>query len=251
MPPTLDPNWKNVRIAFDDRRDVIVPGNHEATLQYCVEQLIHLANDSISDHGHFAVALSGGSTPKSIYEGLAASKYQKAVDWNKVFIFWSDERCVPRSHPDSNYRMAMEAGMSKLSIPQSNIFPMPSEGDLEKGAQEYENLILRKIPSKSFDLIMLGMGEDGHTASLFPKTHALHTNSRLIIPNYISQKSIWRMTMTFECINNARNIDIYVLGKNKSAMVHTIFNAPFDPDTLPIQRVGTRTSPKCKKSSSC
>lgn len=230
---------KNILFPMDERRDLIVPGDAEKTLQFCIELFISLANQAIANHNYFAAALSGGSTPKAIYQGLSSPKYASSVDWKKVFLFWSDERCVPHNHPESNYHMAMEAGISKLPIPSANIFPMPSEGNLEKGAEEYEKILLTKVPSGSLDLVMLGMGEDGHTASLFPKTHALHTQAKLVVPNYIPQKSIWRMTFTFECINKAHHTNIYVLGKSKAEMVKKIFTSSYEPDELPIQRVGT------------
>lgn len=226
-------------IAFDERRDVIVPGDYKTTIRYCVELFLKIAQDAIKDHGYFAVALSGGSTPKAIFHGILASEQKDLVDWSRVLLFWSDERCVPHSHPDSNYRMAMESGFSKLPIPKENIFPIEGEGDLEVNAKNYEKLIREKIPSKTFDLVMLGMGDDGHTASLFPKTHALHPNERLVVPNFLPQKDVWRMTLTFDCINSARNIILYVLGANKAKMVKQVFTGPYDPDTYPVQRVGT------------
>lgn len=241
MAAVLDPQWKKKLKAFDVRRDLVVPGDQEKTLQFSIDLFIHLANTAISSHGYFSVALSGGSTPKAIYQGLAQSKYQNAVDWKKVLLFWSDERCVPKDHPDSNYKMAMDAGFSKLPIPKENIFPMPCEGDLEADSLKYEHLITTKIPTKAFDLMMLGMGEDGHTASLFPKTHGLHAANRLVTANYVPQKETWRMTLTFECINASKTIAIYVLGKSKAAMVKHVLTSPYEPDSLPIQRIGTPT----------
>lgn len=226
--------------AYDERRDIAIPGDYEQTLQFCIELFFKVARKAIADHGYFAVALSGGSTPKAIYQGILKAAPQNPIDWNCVLLFWSDERCVPLDHPDSNYKMAMDAGFSKLPIPKENIFPMRGEGDLEKSAKDYEREILEKIPSRSFDLVMLGMGDDGHTASLFPKTHGLHPISgRHVIPNYVPQKDTWRLTLTFECINSASHIVVYVLGKGKAQMVHHVFTTAHDPDTLPIQRVGT------------
>lgn len=222
--------------SFDARRDLIIPGDSDETLQFSIDHFLHVATTAIDDHDFFAVALSGGSTPKAIYQGLA--KHPKAINWKKVLLFWSDERSVPHNHPDSNFKMAMEAGFSKLPINTENIFPMPCEGDLEKGAQAYEQLIINKIPSRSFDLMMLGMGEDGHTASLFPKTHGLHAIARLIIANYVPQKETWRTTVTFDCINSSKNIAIYVMGKSKAETVKHVLTAPYEPDILPIQKVG-------------
>ncbi len=116
---------------------------------------------------------------------------------------------------------------------------MPAENKLKKNSLVYEQLIRQQIPSLQFDLIMLGMGEDGHTASLFPHTQGLHTKGRLVIPNYIPQKQTWRMTMTYECIHMAKNICIYVMGSSKANTVAKVLLDPYHPDHLPIQRIGT------------
>lgn len=232
--------WKKEIRSYDDRRNIVIPGDAAKTITFCAEQWIAIAQDAISTNNIFSVALSGGSTPKAIYEKLSSPEYNKRLDWNKILLFWSDERCVPPDVPDSNFNMAMHAGFSSLPIPPANIFRMPADvNDIEKGAKQYEDLILDKVPKAEFDLVMLGMGEDGHTASLFPKTHGLHSADRLVVANYIPQKDTWRMTMTFKCINAARHIDVYVLGKNKADMVKHVLTSPYQPNDLPIQRVGT------------
>lgn len=221
---------------------IIVPGNADETIDYCVEDFIKTANDAIKDHGYFAVALSGGSTPKNIYQKLAQEK-KDALDWSKVWLFWSDERAVPPTDPESNYHMAMEAGFKSLPIPESQIFRMVAEDDIEMNAKKYEELIRRKIPSKRFDLMMLGMGDDGHTASLFPKTHALHADGRLVVANFIPDKDVWRMSVTFDCINDSAKTVVAVLGSKKASVLEYVFDGPFQPDHLPIQGVGTETKP--------
>lgn len=235
----IDMDWKGKVQGYDERRDFIIPGDHEKTIQFCVHHFLFLAKESIDRQGYFAAALSGGSTPKAIYNGIFQSPFRGEIDWNRILLFWSDERCVPKNHPDSNYHMAMEAGFSKLPIPHENIFPMPSEGDLEQNAKLYESQILEKIPSGIFDLVMLGMGEDGHTASLFPKTHALHVENSLVVPNFVPEKNTWRMTLTYPCINRARHSTLYVLGTSKAAMVKHVFTSRYQPDLLPVQKVGT------------
>lgn len=235
----VDLDWKKHLRAFDERRDIAIPGDDAQTVQFSAEHFLNVGQQAIKEKGSFAVALSGGSTPKAIYERLAQPKNRNRLDWKRVFLFWSDERCVPLDHPDSNYRMAMEAGLAVLPIPEQNIFPMQGEGDLEANAEIYERLITDKLPTGAFDLVMLGMGEDGHTASLFPKTHGLHPNEKLVIVNFIPSKNSWRITLTFDCINAARHIAIYVLGRSKAEMVKRVFLGPYDPDTFPVQRVGT------------
>lgn len=231
--------WKKMIKNLDDKRDLAVPGDKHATIAFCVEHFIYVAQQSIALHGHFAVALSGGSTPKAIYTQLASEDNRKKIDWEKVLLFWSDERAVPPESDESNYRMAMESGFGHLPLLEENIFRMPADEDLEEGALEYEKILKKKLPNGRFDLVMLGMGEDGHTASLFPQTHGLHAKQRLVIANYVPQKNTWRMTLTFDCINQGRNIVVYVLGKDKAAMVKRIFQDPYQPDLLPAQRVGT------------
>lgn len=230
--------WESQIESYDERRDIIIAGNTEDTINFCIHHFISTANESIEKRGKFCVALSGGSTPKAIFQGLANLR---KIDWSKVLIFWSDERSVPPTNPENNYLMAMESGLASLSIPPGNIFRMQAENDIENQAKEYEKLILSKVPEGIFDLVMLGMGEDGHTASLFPKTHALHTNQMLVAANYIPQKNTWRMTLTYDCINIARHIVIYVLGKNKASMLKTVLTSSYEPDNFPVQRVGTAT----------
>ncbi len=226
---------------FDERRDIAIPGDREKTVEFCIEHFIKSANDAIADHNYFAVALSGGSTPKAIFQGLSKPENQKRIDWDKVLVFWSDERCVPADHPDSNYKMAMDAGLGTLGIPKEHIFRMRGEQQPEDAAKEYDLLIMEELPHERFDLVMLGMGDDGHTASLFPKTHALHAIGHMITFNYVPQKDAWRLTMTYDCINDASNIAIYVLGANKADVLAKVFTSPLDYDTYPIQNVGTGT----------
>jgi 6-phosphogluconolactonase len=230
--------WKSYIRSTDTSRDVIIPGSKEETLDFSVEQFLFLAAEAIAQEGKFLVALSGGSTPKAIYELLAQSPESENIEWDKVYLFWSDERSVPPTDPESNYKMAMDSGLSKLPIPKENIFRMKAEKDIEANAKHYEEEIKKLSPKGSFDLVMLGMGEDGHTASLFPKTHALHTSGQLVVGNFVPQKNTWRMTLTYSCIDAAKNTVIYVLGKSKAEMVKKIFTTPLDPDTLPIQRIG-------------
>lgn len=231
-------NWTSKLELYDDRRDFIVPGNKDETIAFCVAQLVEIANQSIRDNGRFTIAVSGGSTPNAIYKELAKTAKDK-VDWNNVFLFWSDERSVPPDHPDSNYTNAMQAGLKDLPIPKDQIFRMIGEGNIEINALDYDHLIQKKIPHDTFDVVMLGMGEDGHTASLFPKTHGLHADKRLVIANYVPRLETWRMSLTYDAINRARYRLIYVIGKNKAHMVKEIFSNHYVPDDLPIQRVGT------------
>lgn len=220
--------------------ELLVPGDYDATLHFCVEHFITTCRDAIQDHGQFFVALSGGSTPKALYEILCQPDYSSEIEWDKVHLFWSDERSVPPTSSDSNYHMAMKAGFEKMLLLPVHIHRMVAETDIEKNALAYEEKILKLLEGQCFDLIMLGMGEDGHTASLFPGTEGLKIGGRSVIANYIPQKDTWRMTLTFDCINDASQTVFYVLGKSKAEMLARVFTT--DP-TLPCQLVGTSDHP--------
>lgn len=224
--------------SLDERRDIAHPGDRDHTLVFAVEHFLNCAKEAMKTHEYFAVALSGGSTPKKIYEMLSSPSYAGEIDWTKVLLFWGDERSASPTSPDSNFRMAMDAGLKSLSIPPAHIFRMEAEEHIEDGARAYEAKIHEILGSRPFDLVMLGMGEDGHTASLFPGTKALDEKSALVAANEVPQKETWRMTLTFPCINAARNIAIYVLGKSKAEMVHKVFHENHKPP-YPVSLVGT------------
>jgi 6-phosphogluconolactonase len=226
---------------FDVRRKMAILNTEEEAIQYSAEYIVKVANEAIEKRGAFYVALSGGSTPKAIYKSLI-SQFSDAIDWSKVHLFFSDERAVGPNDPESNYKMAMDAGFDQLPIPKSQIHRMQAEDEIENGALAYEEL-LNNLPGALFDLVMLGMGDDGHTASLFPKTHGLHAEERLVIANFIPSKDSWRMSLTMECINHSRSILVCIFGEKKAAMVKKVFYGPYIPNDLPIQRVGTELNP--------
>ena len=227
-----------LNISWDERRDLIVPGGYEATLKCAVEHFVKQAGKAIVDHGSFFVAVSGGSTPRAIFEKLCSSPYQEQIDWAKVHLFWSDERSVPLDHPDSNYKMALDAGFGRMPIPHSHIHRMCAESHIQDNALAYEGIIQKTLGSRRFDLVMLGLGEDGHTASLFPHTEGLEVVGRLIIANFIPQLKTWRMTMTLECINHSHHSVVYVLGVAKKYVVAQTLKSG---DQFPAGRVGTKT----------
>lgn len=223
---------------IDDRRNLVVPGDQEATIKWSVEHFIHCAKESIARQDRFTVALSGGSTPKAIYKALTQPENRTRIDWSKVLLFWSDERAVPPSETESNYRMAMDAGLKELPLRKDHIFRMHAEEDIETQALRYEEHIASHVPNRTFDLVMLGMGEDGHTASLFPNTSGLGAKSQRVIANYIQQMNTWRMTLTFEQINSSRHIAVYVLGKAKAHTLAMVLKGTYDPTHLPAQKIG-------------
>jgi len=227
--------------SWDDRRDIAHPGNTSQTLEFSVEHFINCGKEAIKTHGFFAVALSGGSTPKKIFEELSSPTYSGELDWNKVYLFWSDERSCAPTDSESNFRMAMDAGLKTLSVPPEHIFRMQAEKNIEENAKNYQLKIKEVLGSRPFDLIMLGMGEDGHTAALFPGTKALEDKTSLVVANEVPQKKTWRMTMTALCINSARNISIYVMGKSKAEAVEKVFlDTPSTP--YPVSLIGTHAN---------
>ncbi len=227
--------------SYDERRDIVILNNEKEAVEYCVEHFISTANNAIKDHGFFTVALSGGSTPKAIFQLLSEKENAKKVDFTKVFLFWSDERAVPLDDASSNYKMAMDAGL-KMLVPEEQIFPMNGVGDLDYNARQYEATLNEIIPDGRLDLTMLGMGDDGHTASLFPHTKALKVKDRLVVKNEVPQKQCERLTLTFNAINSSKQIVLYVLGNGKAEMVKTVFEAPLNVQEFPIQAVGTKES---------
>ncbi len=232
---------KGSMIEWDQRRQLIVPGNKDETIAFAAENFAHCAARAIQQHGKFAVALSGGSTPKAIFH-LLATEYKDQIDWKNVYLFWSDERAVAQDHPDSNYKMALESGFSQLPIPLNQIFRMKGEGDLKKNAAEYQDILKRKLDSRLFDLVMLGVGEDGHTASLFPKTSALEEKEKLVVANFIPEKNSWRMTLSLPCINASERAVIYAIGQSKEAIAPLVLAAPIT-SSFPASAVGTSDRP--------
>ncbi|MBI3508368.1 MAG: 6-phosphogluconolactonase [Chlamydiia bacterium] len=221
--------------SWDERRDLAIGANTEETIAFAAENWIHQAQKSIQQRARFAVALAGGSTPKAIYQKVTASS---AVDWEKVWLFWSDERSCPPDHPDSNYRMAMDSGFSRVPIPPQQIFRMKAERDIEKNAADYEELIRHHLGKHLFDLVMLGVGEDGHTASLFPDTQALAIEEQLVAANFVPKLKTHRMTLTFPCILESTKTAIYALGAPKQAILPQVLNAAIR-SSWPASRLGT------------
>ncbi|MDE3046054.1 MAG: 6-phosphogluconolactonase [Verrucomicrobiota bacterium] len=219
---------------WDPRRNIIVAGEKSKAIARAAEHWIHTAKRSILQTGRFAVALSGGSTPQAIYQEIAVN-YATAIDWSKVHLFWSDERAVPSDHPRSNYHSAMESGLKTLPIPLSQIHRMKGE---DKDAAGYEDLIRRELSPRLFDLVMLGVGEDGHTASLFPRTTALEEELKLVTSNYIPDQNEWRLTLTIPCINQSAQVAFYAFGESKQAIVPLVLNAAIK-SSFPASAIGT------------
>jgi len=199
-----------------------------ALFQKAAEKFAQIANDAVMKHGAFFVALAGGNTPRELYVLLTQENWRARVPWEKAHIFFGDERCVPPDHIDSNYRMVREALLDKLNLPESKVHRMAGEQEPQLAAAAYETEILQVFSGEGiepprFDLILLGLGNDGHTASLFPETSALYEKEKLVVANYVEKFKSYRLTMTLPLLNNSRNILFLVSGESKAAIVKDIF----------------------------
>jgi 6-phosphogluconolactonase len=203
-----------------------------------------LAADAIAARGRWLVALSGGSTPRDLFRRVADLGPSSPVDWSRVVVFWSDERSVPPDHPDSNYRMARETLLAPLGIDDAQVHRMRAEAeDIEAAAREYEQVLAEAtgaVPGHSvpcLDLVLLGLGPDGHTASLFADTVALDVRDRWVVRNYVAKFVSSRLTLTFPVIHAAREIRVLVAGAAKAKTLAAVLHGPRDPDRLPAQRL--------------
>jgi len=188
----------------------------------------------------FSVALSGGSTPELMYQQLAGTGLRERVPWAQVEYFWSDERCVPPEHPDSNYGLAERALLSKIPVSRERVHRMRGEIEPERAAAEYEQELRQAFRVEApvlprFDLLLLGMGDDGHTASLFPGSPALDEATRLVAANYVKKFNTHRLTLTFPAINAARNVVFLVSGAKKAPALRQVMRGGGTP--VPAERV--------------
>jgi 6-phosphogluconolactonase len=216
----------------------------EAVSRAAAEEFVRLANAAIVARGQFTIALSGGSTPKRLYQLLAEAPFREQVAWDKVEFFWGDERSVPPDHNDSNYHMASEAMLRKLPVPVTHIHRIEAERtDRDAAARDYEAALARVFKTSvggeipGFDLILLGMGPDGHTASLFPHTTALKERSRWVVVNYVPKFATDRVTFTVPVLNRAREVLFLVAGADKAEPLHEVLEGPPNHDEYPSQFV--------------
>ena len=218
--------------------EIKVVRDAKAVTEEAARLIVEAATAKLSDHDNvFSLVLSGGKTPQALYELLASEPNRARVDWSKVEIYFGDERTVPPDHPDSNFGMARAAMLSKLPIPESNIHRMRGELTPEAAAIEYGQLLKSRFPESGPDVVLLGMGDDGHTASLFPETTALDETHHRCAANFVPKLNTWRITMTFPFLNSAENILILVAGAGKAERVAEVLEGPKDIHRLPIQGI--------------
>ena len=205
-----------------------------------VERFVEYSNELRDMTESFSVALAGGNTPRQVYELLSTARFKNRVEWPQVHFFFGDERCVPPEHPDSNYAMAYEALISRVPIPAKNVHRMLGEGNANENALAYENELrtfFAGLTWPRFDLVLLGMGEDGHTASLFPDSAALKEMSRWVVATRNEQSRQERITLTVPVLNHARRIMVLVTGKKKAQRLKEVLRPQPGSEQLPVQAI--------------
>lgn len=215
-----------MKIIKDEKRTIEVLSDAKEVATRAAEIFVGTANDAIKSNGTFSVALSGGSTPKALYTLLAQEPYVSQIDWQQVHVFWSDERCVSPESEESNYRTANEALLKHVPIPYKQIHRMRGEDEPRVAAANYEQELIAhfKTNKPRFDLILLGMGDDGHTASLFPDTTAIDETEKLVAAVYVEKFGKYRLTFTFKAINAAAKIAFLITGASKAKMLKAVLS---------------------------
>jgi 6-phosphogluconolactonase len=215
----------------------------EAVAAEAARRIVELARAAVDERGAFSIALSGGSTPRRVYELLAGGEFRDEVDWPNVHVFFGDERMVPPDHAESNYRMASEALLSRVPLPAENVQRIEGVGDAAANASDYESVMRGFFGDAEwprFDLVFLGMGDDGHTASLFPNSAALSETRAWVAANWVEKLSTWRITLTAPAINAARRVAFLVTGASKAERLSEVLNGARDPSRLPSQMIRPR-----------
>ena len=215
-----------------------------ALARRAAQYFVEMAGEAVAARGRARIAISGGSTPKAAFELLAdpGQPWRGRMPWDKLDLYWVDERCVPPDDPESNYRMTREALLDHVPLRAEQIHRMEGELDPEAAAARYESELrnsfrLEGAELPRFDLIALGMGPDGHTASLFPHTEALHEMGRLVTANHVPQKDAWRITLTWPVINHASSVFFLIGGADKAQILNEVLTGPRDPERLPSQLI--------------
>ena len=230
-------------------REIRIFSDLTALSKRAAQEFVQAATSAVTEKGSFTVALTGGSTPKTLYSLLVNDAALRAqLPWDKMLLFFGDERNVGPDHPDSNFRMANEAMISKAPLRPDQIKRIKGEyRDTERAAQEYEQALrasfklseagLDQPQFPRFDLILLGMGDEGHTASLFPGTKALHETKRIVVRNWVGKLYTERITLTAPAINNAASVIIMVAGAGKALALKAVLEGPCEPEQLPAQMI--------------
>jgi 6-phosphogluconolactonase len=223
----------------ETQRSVLVFDTPEDVALAAAERVGDYANQAIAKHGVFSLALAGGNTPKRVYELLALNPHKNLIEWSNVHLFFGDERCVPPDHPDSNYAMVHRALISKIDIPLSNVHRIIGEVDPQEGATAYESELgnfFGGVAVPRFDLVLLGMGDDGHTASLFPNSASLAEKFRWVVVTKAPSGQD-RISLTLPAINNAEHVMFLVTGSGKAQRLAEVFEDRPITNKLPAQQI--------------
>ena len=214
-----------------------------ALMRAAADEIVSAARAAADERGRFTWALGGGSTPRALYRLLAGDPYRERMPWSAIHFFWGDERHVPPDHPDSNFRMAREAMLDAAPVPPENIHRVRAEEpDAQRAAAEYE-AALRSffVPAPGefprFDLILLGLGKEGHTASLFPESPVLRERERLVAAPWVEAQKTFRVTLTPPVLNHARRAMFLVSGEEKADALRAVLEGPREPERYPAQIV--------------
>jgi 6-phosphogluconolactonase len=212
-----------------------------ALSDFAAQLFVSAATQAIAERGRFLGALSGGNAPKPLYQLLASEAYRGQIEWKRVHIFWGDERCVPRDNPENNYFQASELLLSKVAIPEENIHRVESESSPAEAARDYANALKSfaeaSLEYPRFDFVLLGMGDDGHTASLFPNSPTDVSSPVIAVTANYQDRPANRVTLTPLVFNAARQIIFLVSGGSKAETLAKILNGEYRPSLLPAQRI--------------
>ena len=203
------------------------------------ETFIRTAKEAVQERGKFIVALTGGSSPKQLYQLLANSPYREQIPWEHTFVFWGDERWVPLTDERSNFKMAHDTLLNQVPVPEEQIFPMWGKQKPEVFARQYQERLRKYLDKENsrFDLILLGMGDDGHTASLFPGTAVLEEKVRWVEAYYLEPQDMYRITLTAPIINQARQIIFLTFGEKKAPALSEVLEGERNPEKYPAQLI--------------
>jgi len=224
--------------------NITVFDNLDTLYKKAADTFVELSEKSIQKHDKFVVALSGGSSPKAIFNLLATQEYADKIEWSKVYFFWVDERWVSLADEKSNFKMTLEALLDKVPVDENHVFPMYKDGvEPEDYAKEYEAQIRKVLGNEGvFDFILLGMGDDGHTASLFPGEKILHEKEKWVDAYYLKPQEMYRITLTEPIINKAENILVVAFGKSKKHALNEVLNGEYNPELYPLQLIERKDS---------
>ena len=221
--------------------NIVICNDRDALNRKTAQLLVQMTNQAIASSRRATLALSGGSTPKALYELLAAPEWRDRMEWDKLHLFLGDERYVPPDHPDSNFGMANKAMISKVPIPPQNVHRVLTElPSAEEAASNYERVLREAFATNKtpqFDIMLLGLGENGHTASLFPHTTVLKDNAHIFASVWVEEVNAYRLTLTAPVINFSKNIIFMISGASKAHVLKEILYGPYEPERLPAQLI--------------